>query len=362
MIVEPIRWQDGRLTIIDQTLLPGELRYIPLDTVADVWHAIKRLSVRGAPAIGCTAAYGVLVGLRERAPQTVDEAFAALAEICAYLDASRPTAVNLGWALRSMLAAAEAGRGGMAGVEDIHALLEAEAHRIFDENFELCRAIGDHGAAVIPDGGGVLTHCNTGPLATGGEGTALSCVIRAHAAGKNLRVYADETRPLLQGARLTAWEMQQAGIPVTLICDNTAAVVLREGKIDVAIVGADRIAANGDSANKIGTYGAAVLCKHHGVPFYVAAPYTTFDLTLESGADIPIEYRDPDEVTCGFGARTAPADVDVYSPAFDVTPASLISGIITEYGILRAPYTECILAAAQARQKRDARGAAATLG
>ena len=361
MIVEPMSWQDGRLTIIDQTLLPGELRYIALDTVADVWHAIKRLSVRGAPAIGCTAAYGVLVGLRERAPDGLDEAYRALAEICAYLDASRPTAVNLGWALRSMAAAAETARGSIGAVETLFATLEAEARRIFDENFELCRAIGEHGAAVIPDGGGVLTHCNTGPLATGGEGTALSCVIRAYAAGKRLRVYADETRPLLQGARLTAWEMQQAGIPVTLICDNTAAVVLREGKINVAIVGADRIAANGDAANKIGTYGAAVLCKHHGVPFYVAAPYTTFDMTLASGADIPIEYRDPDEVTCGFGARTAPTGVDVYSPAFDVTPADLVSGIITEFGILRPPFAASIAAAERARRDRDASAAAAAL-
>ncbi|MBI1319534.1 MAG: S-methyl-5-thioribose-1-phosphate isomerase [Candidatus Hydrogenedens sp.] len=361
MIVEPIRWQEGRLTIIDQTLLPGELRYIKLDTVADVWHAIKRLSVRGAPAIGCTAAYGVLVGLRERAPESVDEAYAALAEICDYLDASRPTAVNLGWALRSMRAAADASRGGVDSIADLEQALESEADRIFEENFELCRAIGDHGADVIPDGAGVLTHCNTGPLATGGEGTALSCVIRAHAAGKQLRVYADETRPLLQGARLTAWEMQQAGIPVTLICDNTAAVVLREGKINVAIVGADRIAANGDAANKIGTYGAAVLCHHHGVPFYVAAPYTTFDLSIASGADIPIEYRDPDEVTCGFGPRTAPADIDVYTPAFDVTPAELITGIITEYGILYPPFTESIREAAE-RREREAGGTAAVPG
>jgi len=353
MIADPIRWQDQKLTIIDQTLLPGELVYIELDTAEAVWEAIKRLSVRGAPAIGCTAAYGLIVGVRRQAPETLDAAFDAMHSVAAYLESSRPTAVNLGWALRRICERAERARRALATPADLLSKLEAEAQVIFDENFSLCRSIGDYGAEVIPEGGGVMTHCNAGPLATGAEGTALSCIIRAHAQGRNLHVYADETRPLLQGARLTAWEMQQAGIPVTLICDNTAAVVLREGKVDVAIVGADRIAANGDAANKIGTYGVAVLCKHHSVPFYVAAPYSTFDMNLASGDDIPIEYRDPDEVTCGFGNRTAPEDVDVYTPAFDVTPAELIAGFITEHGILRPPFTESIATSIGARHETE---------
>lgn len=341
MPVEAIRWREGALTIIDQTLLPGALRYIALDSEQSVWEAIVKLRVRGAPAIGCCAAYGVIVGLRERvlAGAPIDEAGEA---VCDYLANSRPTAVNLGWAVERMRARLRS--SAHLPLDGVLRELEDEARHIFDENVALCRAIGDEGAAVIADGDGVLTHCNTGPLATGGaDGTAFGCILRAHEQGKRVHVYADETRPLLQGARLTTWEFQQEGVPVTLICDNTAAVVMREKLVQVVIVGADRIAADGAAANKIGTYGVAVLAKAHGIPFYVAAPYSTFDMTLESGDAIPIEYRESREVTEGFGSRTAPEGVDVYSPAFDVTPPDLISGIITEHGILRPPFVRSIL-------------------
>lgn len=353
MPVEAIRWHAGELSIIDQTLLPSTLKYIPLSTAELVWEAIKKLRVRGAPAIGCCAAYGVIVGIADQAAGgSVAEALAAGEAVCDYLADSRPTAVNLGWAIERMRARLRSAAVECGSVADLLSALEAEADHLFEENVALCRAIGESGAALIADGDGVLTHCNTGPLATGAEGTALACIYRAHEHGKQIRVYADETRPLLQGARLTAWELQQEGIPVTLICDNAAAVVMREKRVQLAIVGADRIAANGDAANKIGTYGVAVLAKAHGIPFYVAAPYSTFDMTLESGAAIPIEYREADEVTHGFGKRTAPEGVDVYSPAFDVTPAELISGIITEHGILRPPFTASIAASVGETHRR----------
>lgn len=342
MPVEAIRWRDGVLSIIDQTLLPETCRYITLENEQSVWEAIYRLRVRGAPAIGCCAAYGVIVGLRDRLRQGALDPVQAAEAVCDYLEGSRPTAVNLGWALQRMrnCVAAHADEP----LEALCAAMENEARAIFEENVTLCRAIGDVGAELIHDGDGVLTHCNTGPLATGAEGTAFACIFRAHEQGKRIRVYADETRPLLQGARLTTWEFQQEGVPVTLICDNTAAVVMRERKVQLAIVGADRIAADGSAANKIGTYGVAVLAKAHGIPFYVAAPYSTFDLGIALGGEIPIEYREAEEITEGFGKRTAPEGVEVYAPAFDVTPPELITGIITEHGILRPPYTESIAA------------------
>ncbi len=353
MPVEAIRWDSGALSIIDQTLLPMELRYIPLDTAELVWEAIKKLRVRGAPAIGCCAAYGVIVGIRNRVSgDDIAAAVEAGESVCDYLAESRPTAVNLGWAIERMRACLREAGATATSLEALLAALGNEADRLFEENIALCRAIGEAGAEVIQDGDGVLTHCNTGPLATGAEGTALACIYRAHEHGKRIHVYADETRPLLQGARLTTWELQQEGIPVTLICDNTAAVVMRERRVQLAIVGADRIAANGDAANKIGTYSVAVLARAHGIPFYVAAPYSTFDMSLESGDAIPIEYREADEVTHGFGKQTAPEGVAVYSPAFDVTPAELISGIITEHGILRPPFTESIAASVGETHRR----------
>ncbi|MFP4502689.1 MAG: S-methyl-5-thioribose-1-phosphate isomerase [Candidatus Hydrogenedentota bacterium] len=336
-IVLPIRWDDAGLCILDQTLLPVETRWVRLDAAEAVWEGIQMLRVRGAPAIGCCAAFGVVVGVREAAPGSVAEALEAVRRVADYLATSRPTAVNLFWALDRMRASAEK-CADAASVGELMAALEAEAMAIFTDNDRLCRAIGDHGAPLIKDGDGVLTHCNAGPLATGGYGTALAGMLRAHELGRQFRVFAGETRPLLQGARLTAYELQEAGIDVTLICDNVAAQVMKEGRVQLCIVGADRIAANGDTANKIGTYGVAVLAKAHGIPFYVAAPSSTFDMTLATGAEIPIEERDPAEVTQGLGRRTAPEGVAVYSPAFDVTPAQYIAGYITEKGVLTPPF------------------------
>jgi methylthioribose-1-phosphate isomerase len=290
-----------------------------------------------------TAAFGVLVGIQQKKPRDVDAIVQAVDETADYLATSRPTAVNLFWALDRMRRAAHAGGEGATPAELLERL-ETEAVDIWEDDRGRCRAIGDYGAALIQDGDGVLTHCNAGALATSEYGTALAVMYRAHEQGRKFHAFADETRPLLQGARLTAWELMRAGIDVTLICDNTAAQVMREGRIQLVVVGADRIAANGDAANKIGTYNVALIAKAHGVPFYVAAPLSTFDCSLERGDLIPIEQRGPEEVTQGFGKQTAPDGVAVYSPAFDVTPAELIAGIITEHGILRPPYDEAIAA------------------
>lgn len=341
MAVEAVRWQASGLNIIDQVRLPHDLLRIDLTTLQDVWNAIKRLQVRGAPAIGVCAAYGVVVGVLERAPQSVPEAERAATESAEYLATSRPTAVNLFWALDRMKAAA--GHAANAGtVEEFASRLLEEAHAICREDQEMCRSIGRHGASLIAEGSGVLTHCNAGALATSSVGTALAPMFCAHESGRRFQVFADETRPLLQGARLTAWELLQEGIDVTLICDNMAAQVMREGKVQLVIVGADRIAANGDTANKIGTYGVALAAHAHNIPFYVAAPYSTFDLDLPNGDAIPIEQRDASEITQGFGTPTAPRDIKVYNPAFDVTPAQYIAGFITDQGILRPPYPQSI--------------------
>jgi methylthioribose-1-phosphate isomerase len=344
-----IRWvADGsdRLTpgcarILDQTLLPGEVRYLDARDVETVWRAIRILQVRGAPAIGVAAGMGLALAA-QNAPPSVPAILEAVSRAAAYLATSRPTAVNLFWALDRVKATANAAAGlaPAALVERI----AAEAVAIRDEDAAMCRAIGEHGAALLRDGDTVLTHCNAGALATAEWGTALSPIYVAAEQGKRVRVFADETRPLLQGARLTAWELRQAGVDVTLICDNTAAQVMKEGRIQAVFVGADRIAANGDAANKIGTYGVAVLAKAHGVPFYVLAPSSTVDLRTPTGAGIPIEERAAEEVTEGFGRRTAPAGVKVYSPAFDVTPAALIAGIVCEKGVLRPDYTRSLRA------------------
>jgi methylthioribose-1-phosphate isomerase len=317
--LEWIGGADGFLRLLDQTRLPGEVVFRDCRTVAEVWKAVRNLEVRGAPAIGVAAAYGVVIGAQ------AGDATAAIAR----LRTSRPTAVNLFWALDRMQQLLDA-----APPKVVEAML-AEARRIDAEDQEVCSLIGQHGAGIVPDAAGVLTHCNAGALATAGRGTALAVITEAFDRGKRLRVYVDETRPLLQGARLTAWELVQHGLDVTLICDNMAAQVMREGKVHMVVVGADRIAANGDTANKIGTYGVALLAHAHGIPFYVAAPTSTFDLKCASGDDIPIEQRDPREVTHGFGAATAPTGVNVYNPAFDVTPARLIAGIITERGVVQ---------------------------
>ena len=332
---------DGHLVLIDQTRLPVDFVEMECRTVETVWEAIKMLRVRGAPAIGVSAAYGVCIGLQTVAGQAEGPFFARLDEVVKYLAESRPTAVNLFWALDRMQRLGHQLKGRKSPAE-VAELLLAEAHAIEKEDREMCHAIGRFGAELLTDGQGVLTHCNAGGLATADYGTALACFFAAHEAGKKLKVFADETRPLLQGARLTAWELKQRGLDVTLICDSMAAQVMREGRIQAVIVGADRIAANGDAANKIGTYGVAILAAFHDIPFYVAAPSSTFDFGTKTGADIPIEQRDPREITHGFGRQTAPDGIGVYNPAFDVTPAKLIAGFITERGVIRAPYVETL--------------------
>jgi methylthioribose-1-phosphate isomerase len=332
----------GYLELIDQTLLPGELTQVACRNVETVWEAIKLLRVRGAPAIGVAAAYGVCVGIQPALNANEAAFFARLNEVCDYLATSRPTAVNLFWALDRMRTKALSLRGSLP--HEVAKALLVEAQTIEAEDRQMCRAIGRHGAALLQDGQGVLTHCNAGGLATSDYGTALAVFFAAHETGKRLHVYADETRPLLQGARLTAWELQQRGIDVTLICDSMAAQVMREGRVSAVVTGADRIASNGDAANKIGTYGVALLAAAHDIPFYVAAPTSTFDMSIADGSEIPIEQRDPREITHGFGRATAPEGVQVYNPAFDVTPARLIKAIICEHGIIEPVTPEAIAA------------------
>ena len=321
----------GFVRLIDQTRLPVDFVEIDLRDVASLWEAIKALRVRGAPAIGIAAAYGAVLGGQMKTNQSLADLKQAITSATHHLRTSRPTAVNLFWALDRVDVVVTEFGGTSARLLD---RVLAEAHAILLEDRLMCRSIGRLGAALVGSGNGILTHCNAGGLATGDYGTALAVIFSAHEQNKNVRVFADETRPLLQGSRLTAWELQRRGVPVTLICDNMAAQVMREGKIQMAIVGADRIAANGDTANKIGTYGVAVLAKAHNIPFYVAAPSSTFDLSITDGSQIPIEQRDPREITEGFGKITAPAGIDVYNPAFDVTPGHLITGIITERGVI----------------------------
>lgn len=333
-VIEAVRWSDdgAGVRILDQRELPAREVYRDLRTVDEVYEAILTLAVRGAPAIGIAGAMGVILALdgRERDASTVLE---RLSSAEGRIRNARPTAVNLAWAVDRVTSAAR-----RAGDAANRATLVAEASAILEEDRAMCRALGTHGATLIPDGARVLTHCNAGALATGGIGTALAAVYAAVEQGKRVSVYADETRPLLQGSRLTAWELKRAGIPVTVLADNAAASLMAAGKVDLCIVGADRIAANGDVANKIGTLGVALAAKHHGVPFYVSAPTSTFDPRTSSGREIEIEQRNGDEVRCGFGSLTAPPDVDVYNPAFDVTPASLITAIVSDRGVHRPPY------------------------
>ena len=330
-IPDPIRWgEGGTVRILDQTLLPGEERYLELDSVDAVAEAIRALRVRGAPLIGIAAAMGVTLAGRH-GTASVEQVHAAAAQ----LRATRPTAVNLAWALERMerRAAAAAAEG-----QDLRQALRDEADAIRDEDRAMCARIGAAGAALIGDDAVVLTHCNAGALATGGIGTALAPIYTLHDAGRRVSVVACETRPLLQGSRLTAWELERAGIPVTVLVDAAAASLMRERKIDLCIVGADRIAENGDVANKIGTLPLALAARYHGVPFYVAAPTSTLDPSTKSGDRIHIEQRGSAEVTSPFGTPTAPAGVGVYNPAFDVTPADLITAIVTDEGIFRPPY------------------------
>ncbi len=322
---------DGHLRLLDQTLLPIDVCFIDCMDIATVHEAIRSLRVRGAPAIGITAAMGVLVGLKNIPSGTSIKKH--YEDTDNYLRTSRPTAVNLFWALdrmkRKFIEIAD-----LPDQRTILSILLEEALLIEKEDRAMCQSIGKIGANLVQDGFGILTHCNTGGLATAAYGTALSVIFTAYEQGKSIHVFCDETRPLMQGARLTSWELLQAGIPATLICDSMAAQVMKEGKINMVIVGADRIAANGDSANKIGTYGLSVLAHAHKIPFYVAAPSSTFDLTLKDGSGIPIEQRNPKEITEPFGKQVAPTGVSVYNPAFDVSPAHLITGIITEKSLI----------------------------
>ena len=330
----------GHLRLLDQTRLPNETTYLECRDALAVWEAIKRLSVRGAPAIGVAGAYGMVV-----AAQFIgegDDAMTGVAAAAEYLAGSRPTAVNLKWAVDRVLARA---RRTVSNVfDDVRDAMLDEARIIHAEDAGMCLAIGRHAAPLIANCTGVLTHCNAGALATAGIGTATAGMYVAHARGARFTVYCDETRPLLQGSRLTAWELAQSGVDAVVITDSMAAQVLKEGRVQMVITGADRIAANGDAANKIGTYGLAISAAHHGVPFYVAAPYSTFDLSLAGGSEIPIEQRGADEITNGFGRRTAPEGIKTYCPAFDVTPAELIKAIITDRGVIEPVTVENISA------------------
>jgi len=366
----PLRWNADHLEMLDQTLLPVEIHYLHLTQYEEVWEAIRHLKVRGAPAIGIAASFGVYLGavsfFKRQPKATGNEWLTEVNLICDKLATSRPTAVNLFWALQRMKRLAEqlaassavalpgnavapsaepAGAvpaGGNATYGEIAGMNQAllnEAMQIQSEDEETCRLIGEHALTLFADGMGILTHCNAGGLATSKYGTALAPIYLAQERGISLSVYADETRPILQGARLTAFELQQAGVDVTLICDNMAGAVMAKGWVQAVIVGTDRVAANGDVANKIGTYSVAVLAKAHQIPFYVACPLSTIDLHTPSGAQIPIEERHADEITIGFGKRTAPEGIKVYNPAFDITPHEYITAIITEQGIIRPDYS-----------------------
>ncbi len=336
MAVQSISWApSGAVRIVDQRMLPETWVERDLESAEAVAQAIRTLQVRGAPLIGIAAAMGLAVGLREHRGAPRDAFLVRQAELEDLLGATRPTAVNLRWALERMrcVAAATPGEGGA-----LWERLRAEATAILDEDRAMCRRIGEAGLPLIADGAGVLTHCNAGALATGGIGTALAPVYLAHEAGRAVHVYVDETRPVLQGSRLTAWELAHAGIPCTVIVDGAAGALLRERRVNLVIVGADRVAANGDFANKIGTYGLAVLARQHAVPFYCAAPSSTIDRALENGAGIPIEHRPPDEVTTIAGRRIVPPGVEAWNPAFDVTPGSLVTGFVTDRGLVWPPF------------------------
>jgi methylthioribose-1-phosphate isomerase len=335
-VISPVRWDGERLVLLDQTRLPVEEVETPCASWPEVADAIRTLVVRGAPAIGVAAAFGVALAARQSQADDGDALLADLDEAIKGLGATRPTAVNLFWALERMRRVAHANRH--AGRPAVGRALLDEAQAILDEDLAANRAMGARGAALVPDGARILTHCNAGALATAGYGTALGIVRAAHARGKVALVWVDETRPVMQGSRLTAWEMAREGIPHRLISDAAAGFVMKRGDVDLVITGADRIAANGDTANKIGTYALAVLARYHGIPFYVAAPSSTIDPAIATGAAIVIEERDPAEVRGVGGRQTAPSASPVFNPAFDVTPAALITAIVTERGIFRAPY------------------------
>ncbi|MBN2137216.1 MAG: S-methyl-5-thioribose-1-phosphate isomerase [Sedimentisphaerales bacterium] len=348
MVFHTLKWigdAGGFLELVDQRLLPGKFVRLECRDTGQLYEAIRTLAVRGAPAIGVSAAYGVVLGMQKvESNESIERGLEVLAESCEFLSSARPTAVNLFWALERVRTKAEEFAAGRRET-DIAALRDfvlKEAHSICAEDVEMCRRIGRNGEKFIKAGAGILTHCNAGALATAGQGTALSPMFEAHAKGREFQVYADETRPLLQGARLTAWELGRAGIKVAVICDDMAGWLMKQGKIDAVITGADRIAANGDTANKIGTYSLSILAARHSIPFYIAAPSSTFDLSIKSGGEIPIEERAAEEVRRFGGSQTAPDGVDVCNPAFDVTEARDITAIITERGVIEKPTTQSV--------------------
>jgi len=343
-MVPTIEWKDNAVVMIDQRILPAKQEYVVCTDYEQVADAIRTMVIRGAPAIGCAAAMGVAVGVLHADENNLDAEFKT---ICDTLAGTRPTAVNLFWAIDRMRKLYDAERAKGVSIDELRARLIAEGEEVLREDIEINKAIGRHGAALLPDSGNVMPHCNAGALATGGYGTALGVIRGAIESGKPVAVLANETRPFMQGSRLTVWELQQDDIPVTLLTDNMAGHTMKAGKVQAVVVGADRIAGNGDVANKIGTYSVAVLAKENGIPFYVAAPISTIDYSLTSGDQIPIEERAADEVTHVHGAAIAPEGTQVMNPAFDVTPNKYVTAIITENGVARAPYTENLRALAE---------------
>jgi methylthioribose-1-phosphate isomerase len=341
-MIPTLTWTPEGVRFIDQTKLPLEESYVLATTYEQVAEVIVTMVVRGAPAIGVSAAYGIALGAMRSKGESAERFAPEFDRICAHLAGTRPTAVNLFWAIDRMKRLFATSLAAGLSLPQIQEKILAEAHAMYDEDIAACKAMGAFGGALLPDEGGVLTHCNAGALATCGYGTALGVIRSAVEQGKHIHVYADETRPFLQGARLTAWELMADGIPTTVICDNMAASLMRAGKIQAVVVGADRIAANGDFANKIGTYNVAILAREHGVPFYCAAPWSTIDLACATGDAIPIEERPAREVTHHGGKQLTPHGVGICNPAFDVTPAKYVTAIITERGILRAPYAESL--------------------
>jgi methylthioribose-1-phosphate isomerase len=341
-MIPTLTWTPEGVRFIDQTKLPLEESYVLATTYEQVAEIIVTMVVRGAPAIGVSAAYGIALGVQNTQAKSVQELGPEFEQICKRLAGTRPTAVNLFWAIDRMKALFAKLLSSGATLAQVQERILAEAHAMYEEDIAACKTMGKFGGELLPEDGGVLTHCNAGALATCGYGTALGVIRAAVEQGKAIHVYADETRPFLQGARLTAWELMADGIPTTVICDNMAASLMRAGKIKAVVVGADRIAANGDTANKIGTYNVAILAKEHGIPFYVAAPWSTIDLATATGDAIPIEERPQIEVTHHAGKQLTPHCVGICNPAFDVTPAKYVTAIITERGVLRAPYAESL--------------------
>ncbi|HZZ44780.1 MAG TPA: S-methyl-5-thioribose-1-phosphate isomerase [Tepidisphaeraceae bacterium] len=350
-MLQTITWTGTAARLLDQTKLPTQTTYVDITDEKQMWDAIKRLVIRGAPAIGVAAAFGVYLGLRHSTADSLKDFDQELDQVCAYLATSRPTAVNLFWALdRQKHVSQETRKQGSRTeeqmVQKIIQRLLAEALTMIDEDNRICRSLGQYGLPLLPTfpdrPTNILTHCNAGGLATVQFGTALAPIYVGAEQGRRFHIYADETRPLLQGSRITAFELQAAGIPATVICDNMAATVMSQGKVDAIIVGTDRVAANGDVANKIGTLNVAILAKYYNLPFYVAAPTSSIDLTLPTGDQIPIEQRDPAEITHALGRQTAPTNINTFNPAFDITPANLVTAIITEHGIALPPFTDSL--------------------